>query len=69
MLKLQVTGMTCGSCVKTLESALKNVSGVQDATIDFQAQTATIEGTPDVNDILTTIHDEGFQAAVLASAG
>ena len=68
MLTLQVTGMTCGSCVKTLEGALKGVRGVHDARVDFQAQTATIEGTPDVKDILATIHDEGYQAAVLASA-
>lgn len=67
MLKLQVTGMTCGSCVKTLEGALKNVDGVQNAKIDFREQTATIEGNPDVKAVITTIQDEGYQAAVLAN--
>lgn len=66
MLKLQVTGMSCGSCVKTLEGALKDVPGVQSATIDFREQTAVIEGSPEIQDVLTAIQDEGYQAAVLA---
>jgi copper chaperone len=66
MLKLQVTGMTCSSCARTLETALKDVAGVRNAEIDYREQTATIDGDPDTTAVLGAIQNEGYQATVLA---
>jgi YHS domain-containing protein len=40
---LSVDGMTCASCVSTVESALKSVPGVIDARVNFAASTATVD--------------------------
>lgn len=39
-----IEGMTCAmGCAKTIENKLVNLNGVQKATVDFDAKTATIE--------------------------
>jgi Cu+-exporting ATPase len=40
---LAVVGMTCASCVSTVESALSAVPGVIDARVNFAANTATVD--------------------------
>ncbi|MDP3984531.1 MAG: heavy metal translocating P-type ATPase [Acidimicrobiia bacterium] len=40
---LAVEGMTCASCVSTVESALAGVPGVVDARVNFAANTATVD--------------------------
>ncbi|MEX1134524.1 MAG: heavy metal translocating P-type ATPase [Acidimicrobiia bacterium] len=40
---LSVEGMTCASCVSTVESALAGVPGVIDARVNFAANTATVD--------------------------
>jgi len=39
---LDVTGMTCASCVRRVERALGKVPGVDSATVNFAAETARI---------------------------
>lgn len=39
---LAVTGMTCASCVLKVETRLKTVPGVEEATVNFAAGTATV---------------------------
>ncbi|HSD32478.1 MAG TPA: cation transporter [Gemmatimonadales bacterium] len=41
--KLKVTGMTCGHCQKTVEQALKGLSGVYSAVVDLQDGEAEID--------------------------
>jgi copper chaperone CopZ len=41
--KLKVTGMTCGHCQKTVEQALKGVTGVYSAVVDLQDGEAEID--------------------------
>ncbi len=63
--KIQVSGMTCGSCVSILERSLKTVPGVETATVDLRKETATVEGSADVSALVATIEDEGYQATVV----
>lgn len=62
---IQVSGMTCGSCVSLLERSLKTVPGVEAATVDLRKETATVEGDADVSALVATIEDEGYQATVV----
>ena len=41
-LTLPVTGMTCASCVNTIERRLKKVEGVQAAAANLAAERATV---------------------------
>ena len=63
--KIQVSGMTCGSCVSILERSLKTVPGVETATVDLSKETATVEGSADPSALVATIEDEGCQATVV----
>jgi P-type Cu2+ transporter len=41
-----VLGMTCASCVVSVESTLRNILGVQDATVNFADQSAWVSYDP-----------------------
>ncbi|HLF42987.1 MAG TPA: heavy metal translocating P-type ATPase [Acidimicrobiia bacterium] len=61
---LAVEGMTCGSCVSTVESALNAVPGVIDARVNFAANTATVDTALEVPaSVLTAaVAASGYQA-------
>lgn len=40
--RLKITGMSCGGCVSSVESALKAVVGIADVLVDLQSGTAEI---------------------------
>lgn len=44
---LQVTGMTCINCVKTIEKALNNKEGIYNATANFAVESVTVEYNPE----------------------
>jgi len=46
--ELPITGMTCASCVARNEKALRKVAGVEDASVNFATEKATIAFDPDV---------------------
>ena len=43
-----VTGMTCASCVRRVEKALKRVEGVDDASVNLATEKATVVFDPAV---------------------
>ncbi|MBI0331045.1 heavy metal translocating P-type ATPase [Burkholderia plantarii] len=45
---LRVSGMTCGGCARRVEKALAGVDGVEHASIDLGAATATVEAGREV---------------------
>eukprot|EP00931_Biecheleriopsis_adriatica_P075603 TRINITY_DN49426_c0_g1_i1.p1 TRINITY_DN49426_c0_g1~~TRINITY_DN49426_c0_g1_i1.p1 ORF type:complete len:1105 (-),score=230.43 TRINITY_DN49426_c0_g1_i1:29-3112(-) len=66
MATLKVEGMTCASCVGTVERALLAVPGVSAADVNLLMKRAevTFEGTQ-VKDILEAVDDVGFDAELL----
>ena len=64
--RLSITGMSCAGCVSTVENALKNVSGVELATVNFAEHTATVEGNVSANDLIMAVSNSGYEAAELA---
>jgi len=67
MIKLKVTGMTCGHCEMAVKKALSQVPGVtQVVSVDRGAEEAVVEGTPDVGALVAAIVEEGYQAEAKA---
>src|SRR5712671_3674146 len=67
-LRLEITGMTCASCVRRVERALAGVPGVTAATVNLAAGSADITlGRPaDAGPLIAAVRDAGYQAAVPA---
>ncbi|QLB15119.1 hypothetical protein A6B39_06445 [Mannheimia granulomatis] len=59
---LQLDGLHCGNCVKSVEKALNEVVGVTQALITLENQTAIIEGNVVAEDLIAAIEDIGFEA-------
>ena len=66
---LSVQGMTCSSCVNTVEKALNKVDGVS-ATINFATETAHILAPADMNpkDLIKIVEKAGYSATLLVDA-
>ncbi|MFQ6000887.1 MAG: heavy metal translocating P-type ATPase [Anaerolineae bacterium] len=67
---LPIGGMTCASCVATVERALGGVGGVVSASVNLATEKATVEYVPGavgVSDLKRAIHKAGYE--VLEAAG
>jgi len=45
---LQIQGMDCGSCAKTIEVALRQLYGITEATVNFATSKARVSYNPEV---------------------
>ena len=63
---LSIEGMTCSSCVNTVEKALNAVEGVS-ATVNFATETAHILAPADIDtkELIKTVEKAGYKAAFL----
>lgn len=67
---MQVTGMTCGSCVRHVTAALKAIQGVEDVKVDLAAGRVAARaraGTSSV-DLTSALADAGYPARVVDGA-
>ena len=64
---LSVQGMTCSSCVNSVEKALNSVNGVS-ATINFATETAHILAPAEMSakELIKIVEKAGYSASVLA---
>ncbi len=67
-LRLEITGMTCASCVRRVERALAGVPGVAGATVNLAAESADVTlGQPaEPGALIAAVEEAGYQAAVPA---
>jgi len=64
-LHVALEGMTCSSCVSTIEGALNALPGVVDARVNFASEEATVEvisGSADVDQLIAAVSDAGYGA-------
>jgi Cu+-exporting ATPase len=64
---LDVTGMSCASCVGRVEKALRAVPGVIDATVNLATERATVHtapGGPPVEQLIAAVDKAGYAASV-----
>ncbi|MBC7872022.1 MAG: heavy metal translocating P-type ATPase, partial [Chitinophagaceae bacterium] len=70
-LELPITGMTCASCVRNVERALKKPSGVVDVNVNLATEKATvayIAGTVRRSDLIKAVESAGYGVIDLADA-
>ena len=60
--QLNITGMSCGHCVKAVEKALRGVPGVQSAEVSLEAGRATVQGDADAQALMAAVKEEGYGA-------
>ena len=59
-----ISGMTCGSCQRRVQHALRSVPGVVDATVDLASGTAAVQFQPSrvpSGAIARAVHDAGYE--------
>ena len=62
-LKFPVTGMTCAACVRRVESAIQNVSGVTEASVNLATSSARVAwdaSAADSSAIVAAVRDAGY---------
>jgi copper chaperone CopZ len=69
--RLQISGMTCGHCAQTVEKALRNQTGVRNASVQLDAGAAEVEYeerevAPE--QLIAAVAEEGY-AATFAGSG
>lgn len=75
-IRLQITGMTCASCVRRVEDALRGLRGVADASVNLASEKATVTYDPaqvSFEGLARAVRDAGygvaFQSALLPVQG
>jgi len=67
-LRLSISGMSCAGCVSTVEEALKNTPGVEQASVNFAEHTASVTGSASAETLIHSVEAAGYGAAELKSA-
>lgn len=65
--KLNVEGMTCGSCVNSVQTALTERDGVSDCSVSLDENMATVTYDPgkvNESDLLAAVEKTGYRATV-----
>ena len=63
--KLDIEGMTCGSCAASVKSALEKVDGIRNVQISFEQKGGTVEFDPtklNEKKIIEVVNETGFKA-------
>ncbi len=63
MERLRIIGMSCAACSARVERALKSTPGVVDATVNLLANSANVEGTASVDELIASVRRAGYDAA------
>jgi Cu+-exporting ATPase len=71
-IELPITGMTCASCVRNVERALKRADGVQEATVNLANERATILFDPSHvrrADLIKAVENAGYGVLDIQETG
>lgn len=61
---LDIDGMTCAGCTRVVTSVLEDVDGVENADVDLDAETATVDGDADTDALVSAVEAAGYDASV-----
>ena len=56
--------MHCAGCARTVERALEQVGGVEQAQVNFGDESATVEGAPQAVDLIAALQAKGYRLGV-----
>ncbi|MBN1882571.1 MAG: copper-translocating P-type ATPase [Deltaproteobacteria bacterium] len=68
--RLSISGMDCPTCVVRLEEGLKNIPGVEEAQVNFAAESASVSYDPNrvkSTDLVDAVHSMGYTAVEKAA--
>ncbi len=67
---IEVTGMTCASCVRRVEKALQKVEGVQNASVNLATETAEVSGLNfvDATKLIDAVKNAGYGAFITGAS-
>jgi len=60
---IAVTGMTCGSCARTVERRLRRVPGVKTTAVDLELGIAIVNGTAAPSSLIAAIEAAGYSTS------
>ncbi|HYD98286.1 MAG TPA: cation transporter [Alphaproteobacteria bacterium] len=60
MMRLKVSGMTCGHCAQAVTRALDDLPQVERTLVDLATGEVSIAGTPDAEAVRRAIEAEGY---------
>ena len=63
MLKLKVTGMSCGGCASSVTQAIKAVAPGAEVKVDLKSGEVAVTGTAQKSDVVAAIEDAGYDVA------
>ncbi|WP_349961473.1 heavy metal translocating P-type ATPase [Rhizobium sp. ZPR3] len=66
-IELSIEGMTCASCVGSVERALKTVPGVSEAAVNLATERATIKGTAHAASLIAAVENAGYEAKIISA--
>ena len=61
-LRLAISGMTCASCVKSVQQALERTPGVATAAVNFGTRVAQVHGRADTETLVKAVQAAGYDA-------
>ncbi|PNK60018.1 copper ion binding protein [Psychrobacter sp. FDAARGOS_221] len=67
---INIEGMTCGGCVKSVDNAVSQLNGVQNIEVDLDGNKAAVSfdaQATSVDAIVEAIEEAGFDASVADS--
>ncbi|MBO6558454.1 MAG: cadmium-translocating P-type ATPase [Pseudomonadales bacterium] len=59
---LDIHGMSCAGCVRSVERALASVQGVTSASVNFASQSAAVSGDVSVEHLIDAVQSAGYDA-------
>ncbi|MCV7431142.1 cation transporter [Mycolicibacterium bacteremicum] len=65
---LDVQGMSCGHCVKSITAAVTPLAGVTSVDVDLAAKKVTVTGNADPGVVAAAIEDCGYDVSSTVSA-
>ena len=66
MLRLKVSGMSCGHCVSVVTKAVTAVPSVEDVAVSLERGEVTVRGNPDERAVREAIAEEGYEVQAAA---
>jgi len=64
--QLQLTGISCAGCVRSIENALTAVPGVESAEVNFAQRMVTVNGNVSMDALIDAVKKAGYGAAKLS---
>jgi len=62
-LKVKIVGMDCGSCALTIESSMRQLPGVEEASVSFTTESMEVTGDIEMDAIESRLRELGYRIA------